>query len=182
MRISVDHFRGRHPSQITSTLLLLAGLSALIGCTNAKPDSSALQNELVKKTQELFDAVTSGDQKPWKSYIASDAMYFDEKGRNMDKTALVNDVTPLPEGMSGAIKLVHPQSRIVGNTAILSYDLDESETVFGQDMTARYHETDTWMRRNGEWQIIAGQAFRYYEDPAPGVTQPAKYRDYVGTL
>ena len=61
-----------------------------------------------------------------------------------------------------------PKSNIQGDTAILSYDLNETETIFGQNLTARYHGTDTWMYRNGKWQIVAGQMFRYYEDPAPG--------------
>jgi hypothetical protein len=63
----------------------------------------------------------------------------------------------------------------------MSYDMDETETVFGQDMTARYHATDTWMRRNGQWQIVAGQVLRYYEDPAPGKVDGTRISGYVGT-
>jgi len=107
-------------------------------------------------------------------------MIVDEKGRSMDKKAFVDDQSPLPAGDSGSIKLVKPQSRILGDTAILSYDLDETETIYGQEMKARYHETDTWVRRNGEWQIVAEQVLRYYEDPAPGKADAKKYRDYVG--
>jgi hypothetical protein len=107
-------------------------------------------------------------------------MYFDEKGRNMDKTALVDDQSPLPPGSSGTIKLVKPQSRILGDTAILSYDLDETETIFGQELKARYHETDTWVRRNREWRIVAAQVLRYYEDPAPGRRDLKRDADYVG--
>jgi hypothetical protein len=149
------------------------------------PSSSAnqviTQEELVRRTQELFDAVALGNQKPWKEYFAEDAMYFDEKGRAMDKAALVADVTPLPTGYSGTIKLVRSKSRILGQTAILTYDLDETETIYGQNMTARYHGTDTWMFRNGQWQIVAGQMLRYYEDPAAGKTDAAKLSDYMGT-
>ena len=74
-----------------------------------------------------------------------------------------------------------PKSHIQGDTAILSYDLDETETIFGQNMTARYHGTDTWMYRDGKWQIVAGQMFRYYEDPAPGKADIKKYAEYAGT-
>lgn len=63
----------------------------------------------------------------------------------------------------------------------MSYDMDEKEQVFGQEETARYHATDTWMQRNGQWQIVAGQVLRYYEDPASGTVEPAKLRDYLGT-
>ena len=131
----------------------------------SRKQAAITQDELVRNTQEMFDAVAAGDQAPWKKYFADDSMYFDEKGRAMDKTALVKDVTPLPAGYSGSIKIVNPKSNIQGDTAILSYDLNETETIFGQNMTARYHGTDTWMYRNGKWQIVAGQMFRYYEDP-----------------
>ena len=70
---------------------------------------------------------------------------------------------------------------LVGSTLIHSYDSNETETVHGQEMHARYHETDTWMNRNGQWQIVAGQVLRYYEDPAPGLVDTKKYADYVGT-
>jgi hypothetical protein len=80
-----------------------------------------------------------------------------------------------------SIKIGKSQSHIEGDTAILSYDMDEKETIFGQDMTARYHATDTWIRRNGQWQIIAGQVLQYYEDPAPGKADKAKFAEYVGT-
>ena len=74
----------------------------------------------------------------------------------------------MPQGYSVTIKLVQPKSRIFGDVAILSYDAQETETVFGQRMTARYHGTDTWISRDGEWKIIASQMLRYYEDPSPG--------------
>jgi hypothetical protein len=153
-------------------------LASLISC---KPKPGITQEELVRRTQELFDALPAGDQTPAKKYYAEDCMFFDEKGRNMDKAALVADITPLPKGFSGSIAMGKAQSRFERNVAILSYDLDEKEVIYGQNLTARYHETDTWLRRNGNWQIIAGQAFRYYEDPAPGKVDAAKYAEYAGT-
>ncbi len=59
--------------------------------------------------------------------------------------------------------------------------MDETETVFGQKMTARYHETDTWLERDGQWQIVAGQVLRYYEDPAPGHADVKQFPQYSGT-
>jgi hypothetical protein len=48
-------------------------------------------------------------------------------------------------------------------------------------LKARYHITDTWLQRDGNWQIIASQAHRYYEDPAVGKTDPKKFADFIGT-
>ena len=139
------------------------------------------QDELVRRTQELYDAIVPGNQAPWKKYFADDCIFSDEKGRTMDKAKLVADITPMPAGYSGAIKIDNAQSRIIGDTAVLSYDLNETETIFGQDLTARYHVTDTWLRRSGEWKIVASQAHRYYEDPAIGKIDPKKFGDFIGT-
>jgi len=147
----------------------------------ATADDAISQDELVRRTQELFDAVVPGNAKPWKKYFADDCIFSDEKGRTMNKAALVADITPLPSGYSGTIKIAKVQSIIHEDTAILSYDLDEMETVFGQNLTARYHSTDTWLQRNGTWQIVASQAMRYYEDPAVGKPNPKKFADFVGT-
>ena len=157
-------------------LLLFTPLSSICG------DPAAItQEELVRRTQELFDAVVPGNKEPWQKYFADDCIFADEKGRNFDKTQLVADITPLPKGYSGMIKIVRPRSVIHGDAAILSYDLDETETIFGQNLTARYHVTDTWLRRNGVWQIASSQAMRYYEDPAAAKIDPKTFADFNGT-
>jgi len=144
-------------------------------------DVPIMQDELVRRTQELYAAIVPGNQAPWKKYFADDCIFSDEKGRTLDKPKLIADITPMPAGYSGAIKIENAQSRIIGNTAILSYDANETETIFGQKLKARYHVTDTWLQRNGNWQIIASQAHRYYEDPAVGKADPKKFGDYIGT-
>jgi Domain of unknown function (DUF4440)/Domain of unknown function (DUF3471) len=144
-------------------------------------DAPITQDELVRRTQELYDTIVPGNQATWKKYFADDCIFSDEKDRTLDKAKLIADIAPLPAGYSGAIRIENAQSRIIGNTAILSYDADESETIFGQNLKARYHVTDTWLQRNGNWQIIASQAHRYYEDPAVGKANPKKFGDFIGT-
>src|SRR5207244_7548672 len=129
----------------------------------------------------LYDSIVSGNQTPWKKYFAVASAFADEKGRTFDQTNRIADITPFPAGYSGAIKIDNVISRIIGDTAILSYDANETETIFGQNLKARYHITDTWLRRNGEWQIIASQADRYYENPATGKIDPKKFGDFIGT-
>jgi len=161
-----------------STLIVLTLL--LCGCgKRAKRDIA--QDDIIRKTQELFDAVAPGNKQPWEKYIADDALYFDEQGHNMDKHALVASIEPLPSGLSGTIKVANSKVNIQGKTLIHSYDMDETENYHGQELHARYHATDTWMNRNQQWQIVAGQVLRYYEDPEPGAADPRKFRDYEGT-
>lgn len=161
-------------------LLILVFIVKTVGSICADP-ALITQEELVRRSQELFDAVVPGNKEPWQKYFADDCIFADEKGRNFNKTQLIADIAPLPKGYSGTIRVVKPQSVIHRDTAILSYDLDETETIFGQKLTARYHVTDTWLRRNGVWQIASSQAMRYYEDPAIGRSDPKKFGDFDGT-
>lgn len=147
----------------------------------AAADVPITQDELVCHTQELYDSLVTGNQTPWKKYFADDCTFSDEKGRTLDKSKLVADITPLPSGYAGAIKIDNVISRIIDDAAVLSYDANETETIFGQNLRARYHVTDTWLLRNGQWQIIASQAHRYYEDPAIGKADPKKFTDFIGT-
>ena len=171
------HFRHR------KTDIFLLGLSALVlpWISVRAEEPSVTQAELLQRTQELFDALPPGDVTPYKKYYADDCLYHDEKGRTFDKAGLISDISPMPKGYSGVIKLVSPRSLITKDCAILAYDIDESETIFGQELHARYHQTDTWLLRSGNWQIAATEVMRYYEDPAEGKADPARFAAYVGT-
>jgi hypothetical protein len=148
----------------------------------ASADTSTItEAELVHRTQQLYDALVPGDQAPWKTYYADDAMLYDEKGRSMDKKAIVADVEPMPSGYTGAIKVVKPHAIFAPGVAILAYECDETETIFGQELHAQYHSVDTWLYRNGAWQIVASQAMRFYHDPAVGVSDEGHWNDFTGT-
>src|SRR5207249_9966401 len=88
-------------------------------------DVPITQDELVRRTQELYKAIVPGNQTPWKKYFADNCMFSDEKGRTMDKAKLVADITPMPAGYSGAIKIDKVQSRIIGDPAVLSHDANQ---------------------------------------------------------
>ena len=57
-------------------------------------DVPITQDELVRRTQELYDSLVSGNQAPWEKYFADDCMFADEKGRFFDKPKLIADITP----------------------------------------------------------------------------------------
>jgi hypothetical protein len=138
------------------------------------------QATLVGRTQRLYDAIPAADQALWRSYFAEDAMVYHEKGRAMNKKALLDDLQPMPAGYSGVIKVVHPHATFAPGVAVLAYDCDETETIFGQELHARYHSVDTWLYREGKWQIAASQTMRYYDDPALGSTNDAHLDDFIG--
>ena len=57
-------------------------------------DAPITQDELIRRTQELYDAIVPGNQAPWKKYFADDCIFSDEKGRTLDKARLIADIGP----------------------------------------------------------------------------------------
>ena len=95
----------------------------LSACNHTKPIT---QDELVRRSQGMMDAVPAGDQTLWKQYFADDVLYFGEKGRAMDKAALMADLTPMPKGYGGTIKIDNPKSVITPTYAVVSFDENET--------------------------------------------------------
>ena len=79
-------------------------------------ETSITQAELIRRTQELYDSIVPGNSEPWKKYFAEDCIFADEKDRIMDKAKLVADITPMPAGYSGSIKIENPKSVIGSET------------------------------------------------------------------
>ncbi len=168
----------RKETPLSSGILVLL-LTILSGSSIA--GEVITQEELLRRTRSLLDGVAAANGASWQDYFAEDCLFFDEKGRSLDKASLVNEIGQLPEGYRVSFELEKSQSRIFDNIAIFSYDIDEDLTIFNQRMGARFHATDTWIRRDGKWQIIASQYFRYYGDAAPGEVDAKEFSEYVGT-
>ena len=161
-------------------LLVLFGSCMRVHAFSPK-STDITEAELLRRTQQLYDSLPSGDQKPWQAYYADDGMVYDEKGRSMDKKALLADIEPMPSGYTGTIRIQQPHAIFAPGVAVFAYALDETETIYGQELHARYHSVDTWLYRGGAWQIATSQTMRYYEDPAMGTTNPAQLTDFTGT-
>jgi uncharacterized protein DUF4440/uncharacterized protein DUF3471 len=172
------HVFGRYGEAIISSALTLT-FFLFQGFAHAEHSTITLA-ELQQRTQQLWDAVAPGSKRPWEEMVADDAMILDETGHDMDKNALLATISKLPPGYSGSIQIVDAKVRFAPKVAILSYNANETETVFGAVLHARYHMTDTWLYRNRRWQIVASQVLRYYEDPEAVELKPEQLDEYVG--
>ncbi|SRR6266487_2138541 len=69
--------------RLRSISLVITASTLILQTTAFAEDSSITEKELVRRMQELFDAVAPGDQIPWNKYYADDCLYRDEKGRSL---------------------------------------------------------------------------------------------------
>jgi hypothetical protein len=67
--------RNAMSKHISKIVLAIGLILAVAGCGQRKY-ASITEQELVRRTQELMDAVASGNPEPWDKYFADDATYF----------------------------------------------------------------------------------------------------------
>ena len=138
------------------TLVLVLFFSSSVSAQSKLPESASRdEKELIRIAQELFDAIAIGNKQVWEKYVAPDVIYTDENWRILTKKDLVDSLAPLPKGYSGSIRMSNIQSRINSDAAVLSYRALEEETVFEQKLTPIYLVTDTYFKRNGQWQMVS---------------------------
>jgi hypothetical protein len=143
--------------KLAAAILLSLNLFFAVLAQTPSPNKSdaATEKQLVAIAQELYDAIAVGNKAPWEKYVADDMIYTDENWQILSKKDLVEGLRSLPKGYSGSIRIAKVQSRINGDAAVLSYRALEEETIFGQKLTPTYLVTDTYFKRNGQWQMIA---------------------------
>lgn len=150
------------------------------GKTSTSASDAETEKELTRIAQQLMDAVAIGDKAVWQKYVADDVIYTDENWKILTKKDLVDSLSPLPKGYSGTIKVTNVRSRILGEAAVLSWEALEEEVIFGQKLSPVYLVTDTYFKRNGQWQLVAEQITVRPQPRKPIQINPAKYRSFLG--
>jgi len=135
---------------------------------------------LHRQTQELMDAVTAGERTVWERYLDAGVIYTDESGSVMSRSEMLANIKPLPQGVSGKIKVLGFKAAVHGSTAVTTHLDDEYETYHGHELHCQYRTTDTWMKTRAGWRLVAGQVLALRTDP-PAISLTSRQMDeYTG--
>ncbi|MFL6236768.1 MAG: DUF4440 domain-containing protein [Thermoanaerobaculia bacterium] len=164
-----------------SQLAILAGAVLLSPQTApAAPKAEDIAAMLQRQTQELMDAITYGKAEVWERYLDPKAIYTTEDGTLQTKAQMVEGTKPLPEGVSGTIKVIDFKATVQGPVAITNYVSDEHETYHGHELHCQYRSTDTWLKTPAGWRLVGSQVLALRTDP-PAVPFTSRQMDeYVG--
>lgn len=155
---------------------------ALVLCSAPAPaaDDRAIKAELEAKTQALADAIAAGDKRVWDAATDPALIFVDENNKVITKAALLDQLTPLPAGLVGHIKVTDYELRRHGDTAVATYVADESLDYHGQQLKTQFRTTDAWHRTGGGWKMISSMTLAVLGDP-PAVALPVeKLAEYAG--
>ena len=98
----------------------------------------------------------------------------------MTKKQMVDGTKPLPEGVSGTIRVINFDAVVHGDVAVATYVDDEDETFHGHKLHCQYRTTDTWLKTAKGWRLIASQALALRTDPPPVALADSLRAAYCG--
>jgi hypothetical protein len=135
---------------------------------------------LERITQELANALAPGNVSVWQQWTHPQFVVTDENGVRTERQQFLSEMRPLPPGTSGSIKVTDFKVTQTSGVQVTTYVLDELEHYHGEDLQARYRQTDTWVPSASGWRLLASQIIALRTDP-PAVELPATlWSEYSG--
>ena len=161
---------------------MIAIALAVAFCTApaAAADDSAVAAELQAKTQALADAVAPGDTAVWDSAADPTLIFVTESNEVLTKAELLKELTPLPAGLVGHVKITDYKLQRHGDAAVATYIADESLDYHGQLIRTKFRTTDAWRQTAAGWKMISSMTLAVLNDP-PAIALPAsRLAEYAG--
>ncbi|HEV2853811.1 MAG TPA: DUF4440 domain-containing protein [Thermoanaerobaculia bacterium] len=158
-------------------LLAVLILLLLQGLAQAAEDVAEV---LRRQTLEMVDAISAGGAAVWQRYLDDKAVYTAEDGSVSTKAQMVEQIKPLPEGVSGNLKVIDFKATVHGATAVTNYVIDEDEVYHGHKLHCQYRTTDTWLKTPAGWRLIAAQVLALRTDPPAIQLTPRQMEQYAG--
>lgn len=157
-------------------IAILAAAALLAAASPAPPP--ALVAEFRARDQALLDGVGKGDRALWDRTLAAEAVYVDEEGNILSRKDLLDQIKPLPGGVTGHIAISDYRLQVSGDLATVIHRDDEQETFHGHELRAQYVTTETWRREARTWKLALTHVYAVNKDPLP-VSLPAADLDAV---
>jgi ketosteroid isomerase-like protein len=144
---------------------LVLALSALVSAQapetkKAAPPAPAAGQDteavLMKMERDAAAALTKRDIAGFGSIMAEDAVFTGPDGAVQTKAQLLADVKA-GDLVIESTTITDLKVRVFGDSAVATYTTTDKGKSKGRDISGRYRWTDTFVRRGGKWQIVAGQ-------------------------
>jgi len=130
-----------------------AGSICCLLCQCARNDQKEAERYIVESERQWAASVATGDSSTVERILADDFQGVDPKGILYDKSKMIADTRRAPQSFVSN-RLNEVKVRFYGDTAIAQGD-ETWERRTGE--RGRFVWTDTWVRRNGHWQIVAAE-------------------------
>jgi len=144
-------------NEFTSLKIEVVALVVFISCglSGCKQgyDQKEAERYIRESESQWAESVANGDGSVGQRILADDFIGVDPKGGHYDKSKMISETSDGPKYFVSN-HLNEVRIRFFGDTAVAQGN-ESWERKNGE--RGRFVWTDTWLRRNGQWQIVAAE-------------------------
>lgn len=129
--------------------------AAAVGPTGARNPS--VEDAVVDVDKRLNRAILAHDVPAAEALYDADFVLTVSGGGTKRKADMLSDIAN-PDVALAVCETIDVQVRVRGDAAVLTGTLLQAGTVRGRPYSARLRVTDTWVRQDGRWLLLAGHA------------------------
>jgi ketosteroid isomerase-like protein len=138
------------------------------------------EQELKEITRKRFDAEASRDVTYLSRLYADELSIANPEGRIASKEVVLTNMKQAPESIKRSSRLEQVRVRLVGDTAIVTGINNIGMQIGNQEQKNKVRFTDTYVRRQGNWQLLATHSSRMPTERQAAKVDPKIYDAYVG--
>ncbi len=109
--------------------------------------------------RDFLAAVARGDKQVFESFFADDVIYTGSTGVRMDKAEIMNSIgVHAANGSKATYRAEDITVHAYDTMAVVNFRMVMDDENEGRRQTAYFRNTGTFLRRNGQWQVVAWHA------------------------
>ncbi|MGO9086293.1 MAG: DUF4440 domain-containing protein [Candidatus Sulfotelmatobacter sp.] len=167
----------RSASCLFVTLCLFA---SLLYATD-QPKLSSAEQGVVNVSLAIRDAALRRDMEAWPRYVADDCIFSTDDGALATKVQTIEHYRRMPADYDRSVNPRDFVVRLHGDTAVTNYRVTVREQFTDADITSEMRVTETYIRQNGSWLLIAKHwGLLPVNFHKPVAVDTSGYKDYVG--
>ena len=118
--------------------------------------SAGAEQALTKIENEMLAALLKRDVAAFGRYFSDDAVLTTPDGNMQTKTQLLGDLKS-GDLVIESSSISDMKVSVYGDAAVVTYVTMDKGKYKKQDISGRFRWTDVFVRRGGEWKLVAGQ-------------------------
>jgi ketosteroid isomerase-like protein len=138
---------------IFASFFTLVFCSATLFAQSADKNQAEAERYIIESERQWAESVATGDVSVIERILADDFIGVDPDGKQYNKAEMVGDTRNAPKHFASN-HLNQVKVRFYGDTAVAQGD---ESWVRRDGKRGRFVWTDTWVKRNGKWQIVAAE-------------------------
>jgi len=144
---------------IAVCVVVLVLAVAVIAQTPAQLTSGSVEQELIRLENEWNDAWVNRNITIFDRVEADEYFMTSDEGNIITKA---QDIADVKSGEDVATSVVSDEFkvRVYGDAAVVTYRMAVKGQYKGKDNSYQFRWTDTWIKKDGRWQVVAAHQSR----------------------